>query len=378
MIGLDTVKNYELSIKEAAQECLVNGQSALEYLKSITSSRLGDLGQWVELRRELLSSTDVHKARPYIEETGVFGKWAEADRTALIHICFDLEQAVAELSLRERLQPYDPTQKIFTVDSSLWHHVRHGGDLKRVHELIDGKAINLIAGSHLASRNGWYFVIDSFLAPLIVTWTTQATKSSQVWIRLNPHTVYKSPPQQLLTEATLRPANPRWLRKLTLHKNSSDGGAYALDPPLLPTGDLERYWEYHVKRVRSLQCSATRRSNGHLSMTIEELSEPKDLDRWLIGRMIHLDTHDGIGTDFNEATLDHIDLAINVYKPEAALRRSSLRLDEGVVENASFRSHLIRADRVPFKILFPFAFFFFESKILLADWARDQFSKIDL
>lgn len=377
MITLDSVEEYQRAIAGASQESVASGQSALEFLESVASIRPGDLARWVAFRRELLSARELREVAPYVEETGFFTEWPEEDRGALMQISFDLGEAVAELSLRERLQPYSPSQKIFKADPTLWDHVRSNENDKRVHELLDAKAFGFPNGSRLVSRNGWFFTIDPLLEPFLVTWAANAAKASEVHIRLNPHEAYTAPPPRLLTEATLRPVNRDWLPKLKLYKNSSDGGAYLLESPDSPSEDVERYWDYHVKGIRKLECSATRRAGGYLSMTIEELAEPRELKGWLMGRMIHLDTTDGVGTDFFEATLDHIDLAINVYEPEVALRRNACRLDHGKVEDASFRTHLIRADKVPFSTVLPFSFFFFRSRPLLLEWARDQFSGID-
>ncbi|MFW0966307.1 hypothetical protein ACEV9L_24895 [Vibrio parahaemolyticus] len=111
-------------------------------------------------------------------------------------------------------------------------------------------------------------------------------------------------------------------------------------------------------------------------MMLEELSEKNSDVGITIGRCIHLDTDDAIGTPFGESIVNHLDLAINVYEGDAGKNRYSGNLAQGSkVENATFRTHLLRIENVPLQSLLLFVMVFFQSKTLVSDWFEDQFKR---
>jgi len=71
--------------------------------------------------------------------------------------------------------------------------------------------------------------------------------------------------------------------------------------------------EYKIKGIRRLDVISKRKNDGNLSMMIEELSDKESDSGITIGRCVHLDKDNLIGTPFNFSTVNHLDLAINVY-----------------------------------------------------------------
>ncbi len=89
-------------------------------------------------------------------------------------------------------------------------------------------------------------------------------------------------------------------------------------------------------------------------MIIEELPRPDDPSGLMIARCIHLDTRDPAFTPLGQVEMQHLDLAINVYEGEDRERRFAQSLQNGKVQDASFRTHLFRIERTPFVSLFSF------------------------
>ena len=71
--------------------------------------------------------------------------------------------------------------------------------------------------------------------------------------------------------------------------------------------------------------------------------------------------------------MNHLDLAMNVYEGDARTARMAMHLRNGTVENASFRTHLLRVEGVPLSALLDLATMFFRSTTLTTEWIADQF-----
>lgn len=106
-------------------------------------------------------------------------------------------------------------------------------------------------------------------------------------------------------------------------------------------------------------------------MLIEELSRADDPNELMIGRCIHLDTHDPAFTPLGKVEMQHLDLAINIYAGEDRQKRFGQNLQHGKVQDATFRTHLLRIEGIPFVSVFAFCEMFLESKILLSEWLNE-------
>jgi hypothetical protein len=220
-------------------------------------------------------------------------------------------------------------------------------------------------GSAERVPDGWGR-LDAFLPPELLRWAEGTFSDAPMFIRLDPWFVAREQPAEAMREAAVRPA-------LALRNRERDAGHYVLQEPLAASpATASEYWEYHLRGVRSLEVHA-KRSNGNLSMMIEELTDDRRPDGRLVGRCIHLDTDAIAGTEVGAAPLNHLDLAISIYFGPAAARRKTMKLSDGMVEDATVRTHLFRVEGIPFSSSVEFARQFFRSTVLLAEWTRDQF-----
>lgn len=202
------------------------------------------------------------------------------------------------------------------------------------------------------------------------------TQSYKRFIRIHPYYIHDKLPPIFLYEEALRPVNPNWINSLNLYKGQSTGGHYILQPS--ETGDFEmdrlRFWDYEVKKVRSLEIYAQRSNSGNLSMMIEEIKNNQEYSSYYIAKCIHLDTNNEVGTNINDTTLNHIDLAINIYDNSAYKQRINQSLSNGRVVDATYRIHLLRLEDVPFKLLINLSYLFFDNETLTEEWITEQFS----
>ena len=217
-----------------------------------------------------------------------------------------------------------------------------------------------------------YARLDPLLAPQIIDALETAFPDVDLHLRLDPEHLQQQRPTSQLNEEVQVPASYRWWRSLGLYRGQSTGGRYILDAAIGPKEDDVTYLDYHSRGFRALETITQRRNADHLTMMLEELQTLGD--GLMIGRCIHLDTRAPHGTAPVDAEVLHVDLAINVFTgPKVAERLASpMHTHEKV--KACFRTHLLRAERVPFAVLTMLSNMFFASNALKDDLFKDQFS----
>lgn len=312
---------------------------------------------------------------------GYYLQLQEDDRVACFLIDFDITDRRRILKVKRELERYESDQKIFTNAQGLWDQLRvkkvdfETGKTKYDYELLQFKELSQLDRSEIIKYKQWFLKLSPYFDANILEWCRIEFENSPMFVRLNHNEIYSTRPSQILNEETLVPANPKWWKNLVIYNNMKEQASYFLQN-CNPLDDLEKYLEYNSKGIRTLEMIVKRDNSGNLSMMIEELIEKNGA---LLGRMIHLDTDAKINSDINQAKLNHLDLALNVYTGDARDSRLSESLAFGEkVTNASFRSHLFRIENIPFTSLFNFARMFFKSKILLSEWFKDQFQIEDL
>lgn len=191
-----------------------------------------------------------------------------------------------------------------------------------------------------------------------------------MYVRLDPHFFSPERPPQKLMEAVIIPGNFNWLEGFTLRKGMKSSAVYMLMDKS-PKNDALEFWEYNVKGIRRLEIYVKKRANNYLTMMMEEIPKPDSRNGLMIGRCIHLDTLDPVGTPLEEVRVQHLDLAINVYEGDSRQKRFSETLKDGKTTDASFRTHLFRIEDAPFSSVFGFSLLFFKSRILLGDWFQE-------
>lgn len=120
-----------------------------------------------------------------------------------------------------------------------------------VHDLIDRRAVNAVSGSEIYHAGSGFTRLCPFLSPQIINWVQKEWSEAPIFLRLDVDVFWARQPLQLLAEATLVLANPRWLKDFSLRKGMKDFASYELLGRPLSQGQAE-YWDYHVRHLQRL------------------------------------------------------------------------------------------------------------------------------
>lgn len=314
-----------------------------------------------------LSKEELELASKY-KSVGLFNTGSEQKDLACYWIVLNAEYE-RELNKQKKIcQGYSGEETMFTNNSSL---KIYNGDL------IDYSTLDRIKDSNVINLKNGYARIDTRINPCFYNWLDECFKNSDRYVHVDPNTFSISPLKDMILECMINPPQKDWWKNLTIYKGQNKGSRYDLmgNNP----NDKDDEYDYNVKKVRRLEVSEARNYSGNLSMMIEELSQfQNQIDpnkQYVVGRMIHLDSDAQIGTPFENAILNHIDLAINLYIDDTALNRLDQDLSKcNKIVNATCRTHLLRVNNIPFKSLFKFAYAFFISKKLVDEWIKEECS----
>lgn len=320
-------------------------------------------------RESILTSEDENGLSGYLA-IGFFAGRTRRERLAAVAMTFEVEHEWKRHEVKRLCERYDSGQRLFQSVPGLFDKIRRRANGSQDFELIDVSAVSSVGGSEIYRAGGGFAKLCPYLSPGIVNWAHHEWPTAPAFVRLDAGYYSATQPLQLLTEATLVPANPRWLEDFSLRKGMKDFAAYHLLDRPASEGPAE-YWDYHAKNVRRLEVHVERREDDYLTMMIEELPRPDDPSGLMIARCIHLDTLDPALTPLGKVEMQHLDLAINVYEGDDRQMRFAQSLQNGKVQDASFRTHLFRIERTPFVSLFSFCGMFLESKVLLSEWLNE-------
>lgn len=323
---------------------------------------------WLALsyKKELLSQQERERSSCYLS-LGSFNKMEEIERLACYSIVLEAEY-IRDLNRQKKAcTPYNGTEEIFENPSL---RERRNKDLIEGMVGERGYASNIF---RIGNKWGYY---DSRIPLQVYDWLEDCFKDKKKRIRVDPSGLYDYKPVQIVLECQIYPAKWQWWKTLSIYKGCSTGSSFVLlgnDPTL--HGD---YYDYNVHKVRCLQEVVKRYNSGNLRMTLEELSEfrhPTDSSKkYVIGRMIHLDSDAQVGSNFEEAILNHIDLAYNLYIDDEADKRLGQHLSQGgTVQKATRRTHILRIEEIPFSSIFKLAHSFFKSRTLTDEWIEKEF-----
>jgi hypothetical protein len=311
---------YFDEIERLAQICIDRSLVPHEVVEQPPQNLREAIGRCLELRTQFLSESDERRLGAYFE-LGLFAERSPRERITAFAVAFELQHAMDVLAIERQCEDYDSSQELFAGAPSLFCKLRkkaEGGQPD--YELIDATAVRPVAGSEIYKAENGYGKLTPYLNPGIVNWAREQFPAAALFIRLDPHFFSNQQPLQLLTEATFVPANPKGLPRFSLRKGMKEFAAYALQDAPASDG-MAQYWDYHVKRIRRLEVRAERREDNYLTMMLEELPSPDQDNGLMIGRCIHLDTEDPVGTPLDKVMIKHLDLAINVYRGETRSKR---------------------------------------------------------
>lgn len=370
-----TIDEYFEEIENAVSVCVSNSITNQDYVENLISSSSDKIQNIISIRKEILCPSDYENLGGYLE-IGYFTEFESSERIALFAFMFDVGNALKIKLLRNGFKKYEINQPLFSGDTEFFNCIRKKTSGNFDLELIDTRFLENVQDSEIFSRNGVFYKIDAHLNQAIYPLCKRNFDGSPIFIRLDPTIRYLSQPLFQLNEEVLIPANPNWWKNLNIHRRNKEGASYILYSTEPTKDSHQEFWEYKINGIRRLDVVAKRNNDGNLSMMIEELSDKESDSGITIGRCIHLDTDDKIGTAFSSSIVNHLDLAINVYEGKAAQKRYADNLATGTkVEDATFRTHLFRIENVPLKSIFLFVSVFFQSKTLISDWFKDQFRR---
>ena len=323
------------------------------------------------VRQDNMTTADKDRATPLLT-TDLYTGHPTEERLACITLALELEQEAASRHRRKRFALYKSAQPLFVGIPSLLGQLRSAP--KKKPDLINARALTQQGTSEVARCGSRFALLEPLLHPTVLSWTTRHHPGRPTYVRLDPTQAFTTPPPQRLCESIQVPATPGWARTLTLHPRPFTGAVYRLDPPASPEINIDDYWTYRVRGIRKLDTGARRRGQN-LSFLIEEIAVDPATEGGLIGRTLHLDTGAPPGTDSATATLNHLDLAINVYDKSAAAKRRNEDLRHGKVTDATYRTHLLRIEGVSLSCLFDYATMFLVSASLRREWLHHEFGQ---
>lgn len=368
------IEDYLDSLETLAKSCfaqfpILNPPKFIEDLITTNKSQIDTL---ITFRKDYLSEKEISKALALFP-IGRFRRYSiEVERVTTFAICAELTSIVRKLEWRQKCNKYNTEQPLFVGSPALMTALR-----KKQNGALDDELLNINVFEHkydseIVKFSDGFAYLEKSLNPAILNWARSTFAQLPLYIRVDPYYYFKSEPPQRLVESITIPANPTWWKNLSIHNRMKEGAAYLLDD-CSPKENSQQWWEKHRLEIVRLEVIAKRNNNGNLSMMIEELQIlDEDL---LLGRCIHLDTDSAFGTAFDNSFLNHLDLAVNIYEKENVKFRllDNLALGEKTVD-ASYRTHVLRIEQIPFNAIFGFADMFFKSKTLINEWIQDQFT----
>ncbi len=283
-------------------------------------------------------------------------------------LIFDLNYHQQLTYLKNSLEKYSANQPLLKSNQDLLLKTLNG-------ELIPSTLFQKFPLRNVVQfANGEYAYIDESLEPPLLHQLEE--RGVTYYVRVNPHYIYDTKPPIYIKEAAWRKPSPKWQNAIGIKPNNKDGFSYYIPDDIdINTNSLE-YVDRHVFHIFRIEGEYKRERDGYFSMMVEELKEEKHPfldDRYIVGRMIHLDSIED-GNEGLNAKIKHIDLAINLYVGNDADRRVEERLDNGKkIVDATYRSHILRLNNTQLSDVILFSTFF-ESKCLQDEWIKDMFS----
>lgn len=305
----------------------------------------------------------------FITETGIFGDLSNERKISVCYLDNLIMSKVMIINLKDSCQNMSLDDELFTTHPEAIETIRKKSNGGYDLELVDMSKYRQYCETEIVEFKGSYLYVDYGINPKILPWLQSTVPDSKLFIRIQSKKVFDTPPPILSLEECLVPANPNWIKKLEIYNRGFTGASYYI-PDTIDTSEMDKYYDFHVKGIEKLEVVFKRNGSGNLSGMIEELNHREINHEYLVGFCVHFDTDAAFGCDYNNAVLNHLDLALNYYIGKDAIenRRSCSLASGEKVTDASTRRHLIRLEQIPFKMIFPITHEFFEGKVLFKEW----------
>lgn len=335
----------------------------------IDSQLICEFMDFIAIKRELITDIEKKIAIHSCINSAINLDVDRETKILLTSIYLDLINNIRKKEFIKSFEKYNKNHPIFR-GNDLFNYVRDCG------ELINYSGLSWVKNQNdICQYNSKYYKVSVYLREELLEFIHFKCANYKKYIRIHPYYSFNKMPLMYLKEEALRPVDPKWIKSLKLYKGQSTGGHYFLILPEEIKTEIDRlkFWEYSILRIRSLEVYAQRNNSENLSMMIEEVKDYKEFDEYFVAKCMHLDTSNNIGTVIDNAVLNHIDLAINVYDKTAFKERSNQSLSNGRIVDATYRIHLLRLEDVPFKLLINLSYLFFDTKVLTQEWISEQF-----
>lgn len=381
---MSSIESYEAYINQVAKIKDWHYIDLGEYLNEELKNNPDFSQDVMPVREALLTADDLNGMFNYLESNVFHG-----DKQLMLTLSSILQDILKISKVHFEIlsfEPYHAGQPVFEKYPELLNGLREKSNGNRDYELIRIDTIGFnpplcTPKFRTCEYKNHYLFIDKNLDSRIPRYLIDKYGTDHLYIRIDPYSLSETEPQVAIEEEFLRPPNPKWIERLNIYPGKSEGCEVFL-PELGGTSigidehSQMQYFEYQ-KGIRKLETNASMKNeNGkkHFSMSLEELSVESLSEGKLIGRMIHLDAIDAYDMPFDKIRLNHLDLAINVYKDEAIEERNNCSLASGgVITDASYRTHLFRADSIMLSDLLEIARLFFKSTTMVEEWIEKQF-----
>lgn len=320
-----------------------------------------------DYRATIIDANDLARIRPLIE--GIDDEDLKKKNTVYLTFIWDIQDWQQEKSIRSRCKAYEATDAIFK-GTGLWDKLTTSAmdlvELSREDE-IDDEIIKIKDRYYRTDRSLNAETIR-FLKKLFSQYP-----ESKLWLRLAGNEIYTTKPPKMLLEEVIIPADKLWWKTLAVFHNGKGQVTEYQNIDISLPENIARFWDRRIKGIDKLQVEWHRKNPDLLSMMMEELPEMTlGNDKFKTSLLIHLTCRDKVGVDFEKATIEHIDGALNVYFGNSIESRGKSRLSDKVP--ADPRMHLFRIENIPLSTLLPMTYSFFRAKTLVKDWFEDQFN----
>ena len=366
MIDID---EYLGHVARLGRELDPNGETPLDLLK-VWDALDSTIRDCIDFRQTVFSSSDEERVSGYVP-TGMFPHPDPRRRLAGFAFAFDVHDELYRNGLRRLCAPYELSNALFKGSPSLWEKRRQSDAGRISSEMLNFDGLVQEERSEVVSVPGGYGKLPAIVRPFLVNWLRTTFPHAPFYARLHPDRFHATRPLMTFNESAVAQGRFDDLMKFKMHGRQVEYGEYVLDD-CEPGPETEcQFMEYRISGIRRLEIRAGRKSPDYLSMMIEELTRDDDPMGMMIGRCVHLDTDQPNGTPIEDVKVAHLDIAINVYEGETRAERTSGRLRDGKITDATFRTHLFRVEGVPLFTVLPICAAFFRSTVLMSEWMRD-------
>lgn len=275
-----------------------------------------------------------------------------------------------------RFLKYNESQPIFTCYPKLFEKISSHGKIEYLPVRTfryAGLRMSKDDESFLGFEYGRHYFELPFISENLIEYLLRTYDEFD--IHISPHHIYeKETSFEYLQRGVINPLNPKCINRFFLKKGFS-GGYYDFSYMNAKFEDNELYCRsFRISQTllhsKGLDVVVNNRNND-MSMMLEELI---GCENSIIGYCVHLDIIDAVGKDLTSLQINHIDLAINVYEgPDKEARQKHYLYEGRKVADASYLTHLVRLEEIPFWSIIEIISMFMKSHCLVMDWIDNQF-----